>query len=161
LADATIRFTSSQTLGKNNKEFAVFRKILVPIDLTDKHRPALDVAAELALQSGGTVTLLHLIELIAGISMEEEKDFYQRLETAARNHLARQGNHLTRRKVTWKGEVLIGQRVPEIIRYAKETGVDLIVLTSPNIDPNNPAVGLGSLSYKISFFSPCPLLLVK
>ena len=36
----------------------MFKKILLPVDLTDKHKPALDMAARLAEQNGGTVTLL-------------------------------------------------------------------------------------------------------
>jgi hypothetical protein len=61
----------------------VFKKILLPVDLTDKHLPALDVAADLAKQSGGEVLLLHVIEVISGLSMEEERDFYGRLEKRA------------------------------------------------------------------------------
>jgi nucleotide-binding universal stress UspA family protein len=74
----------------------MFKKILLPVDLTDKHGPALDLAADLAKQSGGGILLLHVIEVIAGLSMEEEKDFYGRLEKMARGHLKRLGGRLKR-----------------------------------------------------------------
>jgi hypothetical protein len=48
----------------------MFKKILLPIDLTDRHGRVLVVAAELATQSGGEVILLHVIETIAGLAME-------------------------------------------------------------------------------------------
>ena len=60
----------------------MFRKILVPVDLSDRHGQALEIAARLAKASDGEVTLLHVIEMIPGLNLEEERDFYQRLEQA-------------------------------------------------------------------------------
>jgi nucleotide-binding universal stress UspA family protein len=139
----------------------MYRKILLPVDLTDKYGQALDAAAELAGQSGGEVILLHVVEVIAGLSMDEERGFYDRLEKTARSHLRRLGDRLGQRKVTWRAEVLYGHRGPEVVRYARDAGTELIVLTSPRIDPNNLAAGWGSLSYKLSLVAPCPVLLVK
>jgi nucleotide-binding universal stress UspA family protein len=139
----------------------MFTQILVPVDLSNRHRQALEAAANLAKQSGAEVTLLHIIEVITGLSMEEERDFYKRLEKKARNHLTPLACHLKQKQIPSRTEVLYGQRGPEVVRYATEMGADLIVLTSPRIDPNNPEVGWGSLSYKISIMSLCPVLLVK
>ncbi len=72
----------------------MFKKILLPVDLTDKHKPALDAAAKLAGQYGGTVTLLHVVEIIPGLPMEEEGTFYGRLERVARNQLQQLGKRL-------------------------------------------------------------------
>lgn len=139
----------------------MFKKILLPVDLTDKHKPALDVAADLASQPGGEIVLLHVIEVIPGLSMEEERDFYGRLEKKARAHLGRLGEQLKQRKVPWCAEVLCGNRGPEIVRFAGTATVDLIVLTSPRLDPANLQAGWGSLSYKIGLLCQCPVLLVK
>jgi nucleotide-binding universal stress UspA family protein len=139
----------------------MFKKILVPIDLTDRHGAALDAAMDLAQQSGGEVVLIHVIEVIPGLSMEAEREFYNRLERMARAHLDRLGARLGDRAVRFREEVLFGNRGMEVIRYAAHMGIDLIVLTSPRIDPHNLAAGWGSLSYKISITCPCPVLLVK
>jgi nucleotide-binding universal stress UspA family protein len=139
----------------------MFKKILLPVDLSERHQPALEVAAELATQSGGEVVLLHVVEVIAGLAMEEEKTFYGRLEKVARSHLARLGNALTSRNVSWRAEVFCGHRGPAIVRHAGELGADLIVLTAPRLDPNNLAAGWGSLSYKVGILAACPVLLVK
>jgi nucleotide-binding universal stress UspA family protein len=139
----------------------MFKKVLLPVDLSDRHRQALEAAANLAKQSGGEITLLHIIEVIAGLSMAEERDFYKRLEKKAANHVAALAALLKQDELTWRTEILYGHRVSEVVRYAAKAGVDLIVLTSPRMDANNPAVGWGSLSYKISMLSPCPVLLVK
>jgi nucleotide-binding universal stress UspA family protein len=139
----------------------MFRKILVPADLTDRHEQALNVAAELASRSGGDVILLHVIETIAGVSPEEERDFYARLERASRTHLERLDRRLRERGVRSRAEVRFGHRVQECVRFAEEETVDLVILTAPRFDPAAPAAGLGSLSHRLGLLAPCPVLLVK
>jgi nucleotide-binding universal stress UspA family protein len=138
----------------------MFRNILVPLDLTDRHARALSTAADLALAGSGEVVLLHVIELIEGTSREEEQDFYARLEETAQEHLQRSGAELASRGVAWRGEVRYGRRELEIVRRAAEGGNDLIVLTAPPVEPGAP-VQLGSLSYSVGILAPCPVLLVK
>jgi nucleotide-binding universal stress UspA family protein len=139
----------------------MLKHILLPVDLTDKHQKAVAAAADLAAQFGADVTLLHVVELIPGIAAEEEKDFYKRLERIARKHLERLSAGLTERQVSCRGEVLFGNRTVEVVRHAGERGVDLIVVTAPQVTPANPAAGWGSLSYKIGALAACPVLLVK
>jgi nucleotide-binding universal stress UspA family protein len=139
----------------------MFKHILVPLDLSDKHQPALNVAQELARQGKGKVTLLHVIEVIPGLGLEEEKTFYERLERMARKHLERYGTSLAANQVSWEGKVVFGQRSPEVSRVAKEAGADLVVVTAPQFDPKNPGASWGSMSWKIGILAPCPVLLVK
>jgi nucleotide-binding universal stress UspA family protein len=139
----------------------MFKKILVPIDLTDKHQRTLDVAAEMAARAGGEVTLLHVIELIPGLGMEEERPFYDRLERMARKHFEHLVPQLAEYKVPWHTQVLYGPRAQSVVRHAMESGTDLIIVASHAIDLNHPAVGWGTVSYQISILSQCPVLLVK
>jgi nucleotide-binding universal stress UspA family protein len=139
----------------------MFQKILVPLDLTNRHQPALQIATDFARQSKGEITLLHVIEIIPGLSMEEEKTFYGRLERMARSHLDRFGGSLNAENIPWRAEVRFGNRAPGITHFAAEIGADLIILTSPVLDPANPAPGWGSLSYKVGILARCPVLLVK
>jgi nucleotide-binding universal stress UspA family protein len=140
---------------------SMFKKILLPVDLSNRHAAALGIGADLALQSGGKVVLLHVIEVIAGLSLEDEEDFYWRLERTASLHLEKLGARLKRRKVPWHSEVTYGNRGPAIVRYARDCGADLIVLTSPKFDPKNLRSSWGSLSYKVGLTCSCPVLLVK
>ena len=139
----------------------VFRKILMPVDLTDRHQQALDIAASLANESAGEVTLLHVAEVIPGIWPQEERAFYSRIEQAARDHLAKLGRYFEELLVRRREEVIFGDRAHEIVRYAMETGVELIVLSSHRIDLQNPSAGWGTVSYKVGILSQCPVLLVK
>jgi nucleotide-binding universal stress UspA family protein len=139
----------------------MFKQILVPVDLTDRHTHAMDIAAELAGASAGTVTVLHVIELIAELSPEEGKEFYEQLEKKAQAHVAQLGAHLAGKGVTWKSDVVFGNRAAEILRYVKEKNTDLIVLTSHRIDLQHVTGGLGTLSHWIGMLAPCPVLLAK
>lgn len=139
----------------------MYKRLLLPIDLTDKHGGVVAAAIELAQQWGSSVTLLHVIELIPGLSRHEEHAFYDRLEKMARAHIERVGQALTARKVAWQPALCFGQRVQETVRFAQEEQCDLIVVTAPSFDPAHPTAGWGSLSFKISMLSAAPVLLVK
>src|SRR5687767_8556126 len=107
----------------------MFKKILVPADLSNQHQQALDVVARLASEGDGEVTLRHVVEVIAGLWEEAEREFYDRVERMARDHRAKLGRYLEERHVPRREEVIFGQRAQEIVRYAIETGTDLIVLS--------------------------------
>ena len=139
----------------------MFKNILVPVDLTDAHGHTLEIAAELAGRTGGQVTVLHVIELIAGLSQEEGKEFYGRLEKKAHEHVAGLAGRITAQKVPCQTAVVFGNRTAEVLRQAQQHAIDLIVMTSHRIDPQQGPAGLGTLSHKIGILSPCPVLLVK
>jgi nucleotide-binding universal stress UspA family protein len=139
----------------------MFKRLLLPLDLTDKHGKAVETAADLATQTGGSVSLLHVIELIPGLSRDEDPAFYGRLEQTAKKHLDKIGAAFTKKKASWQSAIVFGNRVEETARFAEKDKCDLIVLTSPTFDPAHPAHGWGSLSFKIGVLSPVPVLLVK
>jgi nucleotide-binding universal stress UspA family protein len=139
----------------------MFKKILLPVDLSNRHGPALEVSQNLARQNQGEIVLLHVIELIAGLSLAEEKGFYRKLEKTAEARLKKLEARIGLRKVPRWRKILFGHRGPTIVKYVKEIGVDLIVLTAPQVDLRNPSASWGSLSYKISILARCPVLPVK
>ena len=139
----------------------MFKRILVPLDLSPNYRRAVETAAELAQQGGAEVTLFHVIETIAGVAVEEERNFYNRLEASAHTHLERAGDILKACRVHGRREVRLGHRAQEVLRFATEQSADLIVLSAPRIEPGHPETGWGSLSYKIGILAQCPILLVK
>ena len=68
---------------------ALYRSILVPVDLTEKNASALAIAEDLAKRNEGDLTLLHVIETIeeSGFGRDELEEFYRRLEDKARQGL--------------------------------------------------------------------------
>jgi nucleotide-binding universal stress UspA family protein len=138
----------------------MFKRILLPLDLTERHKRAIEIAVEMATQ-GGELTLLHIIEVIPGLALDEEKNFYDRLHKIADAHLARLGRTLGDRNVRWRAETVFGNRAGEIARQAAKEKSDLIILTAPRFDPENPGAGWSSLSWKTAIVAQCPILLVK
>jgi nucleotide-binding universal stress UspA family protein len=143
----------------------MFRKILVPVDFTDKNEPALAAALQTADNTDpgqrGEVELLHVIETIEHIGFEEMSDFYRGLETRATAKLFALQDRFKEAGVTVRHEILFGRRAETIVRHAADRGVDLIVLSSHKVDREHPALGLGTISYRIAIVAGCPVLLVK
>jgi nucleotide-binding universal stress UspA family protein len=135
----------------------MFQRILVPVDLTDRHGPTLDLAARL-VGSGGEVIVLHVIEVLRGLTREEDPGFYRRLEEKGKRHVDRLVEALRGKKVAARGQVLFGDRVGEIVGFAAQEKSDLIAHAT---DPARPWAGMGSLSYQVGHLAACPVLLVK
>jgi len=139
----------------------MFRHIIVPVDFTDKNRAALDRAVELALQSAGVLTLLHVIEVLETEEDEELRDFYARLEARSRERMRALLESLPEGSFTARSEILFGPRPATICALAREEEADLIVLSSHRVEREEVAGGLFSLSYKVAILAPCSVLLVK
>lgn len=139
----------------------IFNHILVPVDFTDKNRQAVDLALNMVERDSGRVTLLHVIERMAESTMEEFADFYKSLEQRAWKEM--KALSVTKRTISLSIDERIqyGNRVDEILRFAREEDVDLIVMSSHRIDVDNPSQGWGTISYKVGILADCPILLVK
>lgn len=109
-----------------------YRRILVPVDLTDDSMPVAQRAKVLATAFGAAVELLHVVEfvpvepmgetLMPAVAIEEE------LVQRARQRLAALRDQLGFTDAP--AHVESGNVKAEIIRVARERGVDLIVLGS-------------------------------
>ncbi len=139
----------------------MFKKVLVPVDLTDKNAHAVSVAGRLADRTNGSVTLLHVIETLE-LPFEEVADFYATLEEQAKPRLAELAAPLVEEGFDTVDRVIIyGKRADEVARYAEDNGIDLIVLSSHRVDPTNPGLSWATLSYQVAILAQCPVLLVK
>ena len=139
----------------------MFKKILVPVNLTEADTPAVDVAGNLATPSDGSVTLLHVIETIRDVPFEDLEDFYQRLEEKAREGMAELAGRLATTDLTVEQRVVYGRRAQEIVTYAEQQEVDLIVLTSRPPDPEHMQEIWGNISHQVMILARCPVLLIK
>jgi hypothetical protein len=57
--------------------------------------------------------------------------------------------------------IVYGQRTKQIVDFAIEHRVDLIIMASHRIDPDRPGHDWSSISYAVAILSPCPVLLAK
>jgi nucleotide-binding universal stress UspA family protein len=139
----------------------MFQKILVPVDLADRHEQTLEIAARLVTPGAGEVTVLHVIEILHGLPREEDPKFYHRLEEKSRARLDLLTARLKEKGINARSVLLYGERVPEVLRYTVQESVDLIVLSSHPLDPGKPGGGLGSMSHLIGAAARCPVMLIK
>lgn len=141
-----------------------FHHLLVPIDLTPRNRPALDIAFELAADNRARVSLLHVTQMIEShgeIPDREMSTFYDRI----RQRLLVEMEALTQRfdaaGIPVEGKVHVGQPLQDILEFAASHAVDLIIMSSHPVDEHNLLRSWGTLSYKVSVACKCPILLVK
>ena len=139
----------------------MFKHILVPIDLSHRNERTLRIAVGLARITQSRVTLLHVIQGIAGVSTRELRTFYKALEQRSLRTLARAAKRFVDAEVAVRAIVVIGHPAREIIKAARGRRVALIVMGSHRVLLGHPGRGLGSTSYKVGIACRCPILLVK
>jgi nucleotide-binding universal stress UspA family protein len=139
----------------------MFQRILVPVDLTKKSLAAVDQAYEFAKQSGAEVILLHVIETIEHVQFEELRPFYQRLEDSASKGMQEFAERFVANNLKIDRILVYGHRTQEIVNYAIENRVDLIIMGSHRIDPDRPGHEWSSISYSVAIVAPCAVMLVK
>ncbi len=140
----------------------VFNHILVPVDFTAKNQAAIAAARQLARQSGARVSLLHVIEFIDVPEDDEEiSSFYDKLRARSQRELDKLLTMFTGDDCEVTVETVINSRSKGIVLYAGENDVDLIVMSSHPIDPDKRSGGWGTISYQVSAFCHCSIMLVK
>ena len=138
----------------------MYRKILIPVDLSERHAPVFELARSL-LSEGGTLILLHVVESIAGARDAEISKFYERIEHQGEECLARWTRELQVSAGTVEAVLKIGRRGSEIVRCATEHDCDLILMSSRAVEPVRPDGGFGTTSHQVALLAPCSVMLVR
>ena len=142
------------------------KRILVPTDFSKHSQNALTYATAFAEKFGAELYLLHVVQDLAlyvpdalalGTPVSPPMEQFT---SAAQDALGRliADNGLERFKV--HPEVREGTPFYEIIRYAREADVDLIVMATHG-HSGLAHVLLGSVTEKVVRKSPCPVLTVR
>jgi nucleotide-binding universal stress UspA family protein len=139
----------------------VFRRILVPTDLSDRNARSLKLALALARDGPTSVTLVHVVQQVPGLPPGEMRAFYDRLVKRSRRGLTRAAKLFAARGMMIRSQVLIGEPAREIVRAAAAARADLIVMGSHRVNPKRRGMGWGTTSYKVGILCRCPILLVK
>lgn len=132
-------------------------KILVPTDGSETGMKAVHYAIDLAKQVKGTISLLHVIDKSSLITksipaestpthvMEPIENF---LKAAAENYLARAERTCRRKRVKAEKMIRSGHPVEEILKEARRSKADLIVMGSHGGSALRSAV-LGSVTFGV------------
>ncbi len=157
------RYMAKQREQRTRHVAATFRRILVPTDLGDRTRKALDLALQLAGDARARVTVLHVIETIPGLGFGELRPFYRKLEAKAAARMAAMVRGMGDAAIGVEiiETVTFGPRAESIVSFAAGHNVDLIVLASHRVNPSMVGRDWGTISYKVGILAQCPILLVK
>jgi nucleotide-binding universal stress UspA family protein len=139
----------------------MFNHILVPLRLGKADALLTEPALGIARLSQAEVTLLHVVEKVAGMAPAEVRRFHARLVERARKSLERSSKVFARDGIPARAEVILGDPATEIVRFASAREVDLIVMGSHTVRAEQPGAGWGTTSYKVGLLCQCPVLLIK
>ncbi len=118
----------------------------------------------MSVQNKASVSLLHIVQTIeAGPDGpdEETRQFYAQVCQRAESDLEQLARRFEEALIECEFKVHVGDRLQEILSFAANHNVDLIVMCSHRIDPEHIAETWGTLSYKVSVLCECPVLLLK
>ena len=139
----------------------MFQNILVPTDLSKKSTKAIDIAIKIGAESNCKITLLHVIETIEDADYEEFDEFYEKLKVRAERKMDEMVHNKKIKQSAIRKEIAFGKRVKEIVRFAYENGIDLIILTSHKIEKIDASDGWATISYRVGILSHCPVMMIK
>jgi nucleotide-binding universal stress UspA family protein len=139
----------------------VYKKILIATDGSDKNRDAVKEGLKIAAACNSMVYLVYVIDTgtISAVPTDVSGgSMYQVLEEEGRRAMENAGNLAG----GMKSECLLlaGKPAPEIIRFAGENGVDLIVIGTKG-KTGIERLLLGSVAENIIRGAHCPVLVVK
>ena len=142
-------------------------RILVPTDFSDFSKPAMLYACAMAARFEAELHLLHvvpdpamLVPEAAAFSIETMQAQSESLVKDAQAALQKLPTNDWENKKTIVREVRVGAAFMEIIDYAREKSIDLIVIGTHGRS-GLMHVLMGSVAERIVRKSPCPVLTVK
>lgn len=140
---------------------AEWTKICCAIDFSDASRLAMAEAADLARRFGAELTLVHVHELPPGADAPVDESEIEVISVDLERSLAAWRAEAARSLgEPVRSRVRVGDPAKEIVRFARDTGVDLIVMGAHG-DRGVRALVLGSVAERVTRDAPCPLLVVR
>lgn len=139
------------------------QRLLVPVDFSDSSLRALRYAADLAADSGASLTIVHVVAADYGwldIGREEYRDLDKALQKQAAAELRALVGANVPRGVSTDLEVRIGRPAEEIVAAADEARADLIVLSTQGRTGLDRYL-IGSVAERVARLAPCPVYLMR
>ena len=144
---------------------ALIRHILCPVDFSPATREIVEYAGELAVRFVADLTVLHAVcdtlevtcSHIPHPPLEQLREEMIRVaELSLQRLVARRLRHLPRAKTA----VVAGPPFQQIIRFAREQHVDLIVMGTQGLSGLNHLI-MGSTAERVIRQAPCPVVSIR
>ena len=141
------------------------KKVLVPTDFSESARHALRYGMSFAKEYGAELVLLHVVEnLTVGYASDlfpvPMAEVFQEISGYAKAELAKLAEEARQKGVVVSELVAQGKPSAEIIRFAAENDVDIVVLGAHGKGMLDQAL-FGSTTERVVRRSPCPVLTVR
>lgn len=139
----------------------MIEKILVPlpVESAKSASPAVEMAAEIAKARGAKIILLHVVEeMPAYVSVHLPAELRKNAAAAAREDM----NAVAKAYgLDGKADIVVreGNPAADILDFAEDTGVDMIVMSSH--DPGIADYLLGSVAARVVRHAHCSVLVVR
>lgn len=142
-----------------------FNEILVPTDFSDHSLRALDYGVDFARKFSSRLTLVCVVEpLLQAVDMSWTSVDFDKLDKSHRKAAAARTAEIVAERVPsdipCDVVTLVGKPFLEIIKYAKEHNIDLIVMATHGRGAMAHIL-MGSTAEKVVRKAPCPVLTVK
>jgi len=134
-------------------------RILVAVDGSQHADKALEYASNLARKTGARLLIVHVAEEFRNIGYSITKELEQRNRAMLQKYQSK-AKKLVKRKNVNTIEVKGNDIGEEILRTADKKKIDTIVVGSRGIRENKEFL-LGSISYKVSHYAKCPVIIVR
>jgi nucleotide-binding universal stress UspA family protein len=141
------------------------KKLLLPTDFSESARHALNYGISFAREYEAELQLLHVVEnLTVGYASDlfpvPMAEVFQEISGYAKAELAKLGAEARAKNVDVAEHVVQGKPSAEIIRFARENEVDMIVLGTHGKGMLDQAL-FGSTTERVVRRAPCPVLTVR
>jgi nucleotide-binding universal stress UspA family protein len=140
------------------------KNILVPTDFSETSEIAVTYAKALAEAFGATIHVLHVFEdpasYLPAEALEALPSFWEDLKRDARKRLDQVLAGPEAQKLDIRRVARMGPTFVEIIGYAKDEAIDLIIMGTHGRGPIRHML-LGSVAEKVVRKAPCPVLTVR
>jgi nucleotide-binding universal stress UspA family protein len=138
------------------------RRILVPTDFSESANHALAYGISFAREYKAELVLLHVVETLSvgyagDLFPVPMAEVLNEITAYARGELAKAAAQAGERGVTARQVVIQGKPATEVIRYAKEQAIDMIVLGTHGRGVLDHAL-FGSTTERVMRKAPCPVL---
>jgi nucleotide-binding universal stress UspA family protein len=141
------------------------KKVLVPTDFSESARHALTYGISFAKEYGAELVLLHVVEnLTVGYASDlfpvPMAEVFQEISGYAKTELGKLGEEAREKGLAAQEHVVMGKPSAEIIRFAQENAIDIIVLGTHGKGMLDQAL-FGSTTERVVRRAPCPVLTVR
>ena len=151
----------------------ILERILVPFDGSSYSKKAVDKAIEISIKDKSQIYIISVVNVdyirppgsLLGMVSQSSIDAIKRLTISARKEatqmLVTQVSKCRIKGIKADSKVVSGNITDEILKFAKQKKITLIVIGSQGLHGIKKLKVLGSTSRKVSELASCPVLIIR